>query len=224
MAVRKVLVAGGHTFGKLFPLVNHDVSYVNALSLPPHMKGNLQDYDLVVLTGGPDVDPEFYGHKKLPKTSSPSTARDEAEQDLFHRCASLGVAIVGVCRGAQILNVLNGGWIVQHVENHTRNHMITTKEGNHVYVSSTHHQMMVPSSDAIWESWAEGLSNVYEYDKKFKPKFPLSSNGKPKEPETVYYPYTQSLCIQWHPEYMRREDEAYTYFRELMVRYIWSEK
>ncbi len=71
--------------------------------------------DAVVLAGGPDVDPGHYGEPPHPRAGQPRPERDAAELAVLHRALERGIPVLGVCRGAQVLNVGLGGTLVQHV-------------------------------------------------------------------------------------------------------------
>ena len=71
--------------------------------------------DAVVLAGGPDVGPACYGASAHPRTGEPRPERDTAELAVLHRALDLGVPVLGVCRGVQVLNVGLGGTLIQHV-------------------------------------------------------------------------------------------------------------
>lgn len=71
--------------------------------------------DAVVLAGGPDVGPDRYGAAPHPRTGAPRPERDAAELAVLHRALERGIPVLGVCRGAQVLNVGLGGTLVQHV-------------------------------------------------------------------------------------------------------------
>jgi gamma-glutamyl-gamma-aminobutyrate hydrolase PuuD len=71
--------------------------------------------DAVVLSGGPDVAPARYGATPHPLTGRPRLDRDAAETAVLHRALERGIPVLGVCRGAQLMNVALGGTLVQHV-------------------------------------------------------------------------------------------------------------
>jgi gamma-glutamyl-gamma-aminobutyrate hydrolase PuuD len=71
--------------------------------------------DAVVLSGGPDVAPARYGAVPHPLTGNPHAERDAAEAAMLHRALQRGIPVLGVCRGAQLMNVALGGTLVQHV-------------------------------------------------------------------------------------------------------------
>jgi gamma-glutamyl-gamma-aminobutyrate hydrolase PuuD len=71
--------------------------------------------DALVVTGGPDVDPDTYGAPPHPRTGPPRIERDAAEFAMLRRALHRAVPVLGVCRGLQVLNVVLGGTLVQHV-------------------------------------------------------------------------------------------------------------
>lgn len=83
-----------------------------------------------------------------------------------------------------------------------------TKEGNTYGMNSCHHQMCypydLPTTDYEVLAWTEGLSDHYTADVPKKTKFPkvaLDDKGVFKEPEMIWYPKTNCLGVQGHPEW-----------------------
>jgi putative glutamine amidotransferase len=75
----------------------------------------LDGLDGLVLTGGRDVDPASYGQPPHPTTDEPARERDAWELALVLRALERGLPVLGICRGAQILNVALGGTLHQHL-------------------------------------------------------------------------------------------------------------
>ncbi|WP_442930704.1 gamma-glutamyl-gamma-aminobutyrate hydrolase family protein [Mycolicibacterium sp. 050232] len=102
-----------------------------AVLLPPQpVDGDVVDLvldrvDGLVITGGPDVDPARYGQQSHPATNRPATARDAWEFALLEAALQRGIPVLGVCRGAQVLNTVLGGTLHQHLPD---------------VIGSTHHQ------------------------------------------------------------------------------------
>ena len=172
--------------------------------------------DLVCFTGGEDVDPSLYGCHKHPSTCS-NHYRDEAEIAVVNECIEHGIAMVGICRGGQLLNVMNGGKMYQDVRNHTRDHYALI-ENKAVQVTSTHHQMMKPSEQGNVLGIAYiSPSRVYVDEKGNIIKDSVSV----EEPdiEVVFYPITKSLCFQPHPEF-NPHSECTSAFFSLINKYL----
>jgi putative glutamine amidotransferase len=168
---------------------------------------NLNDLDCVVFTGGTDINPSIYGEVPHPATSRPDIKRDKEEVSIFELCTSWGIPMIGICRGAQLLCALNGGKLHQDVRGHTREHKMFTNKRS-MWVSSTHHQMMKPNYHGIVLGWAnQGV-------------LPDES----PEPEVVWWPGSCSLGVQYHPEYLSSEEEAFKYFVSLAKALLNEEK
>lgn len=89
--------------------------------LPPQPAGDgaaarvLDGLDGLVITGGADVDPAAYGHDAHPRTDSPAMDRDAWEFALLAAAMERRMPVLGICRGAQVLNVALGGTLHQHL-------------------------------------------------------------------------------------------------------------
>jgi putative glutamine amidotransferase len=71
--------------------------------------------DGVMLCGGRDVEPARYGQEPLETTEQSDTLRDNTEDLVLGAAIAAGLPILGICRGAQMLNVHRGGSLIQHV-------------------------------------------------------------------------------------------------------------
>src|SRR5215217_3528318 len=75
----------------------------------------IEQIDAVLLTGGGDVDPVFYGQERHPTVFDAEPGRDEFEIDLARRAMMSDVPLLAICRGAQVLNVAAGGTLIQDI-------------------------------------------------------------------------------------------------------------
>lgn len=184
---------------------------------------NMLKADLVLFGGGTDISPHLYRQTPGRHTQRSDKGRDEQEERIFKWAIKYEVPMIGLCRGAQLLEALSGGKLIQHVSNHHSHHEIITREGLKLEVNSLHHQMAYPYDMNINDyeviAWSEGLSNTYldEDDKEMciGGIWPLTESEF-KEPEIVYYTKTNSLGIQSHPEFMGYPKETTKYIIELM--------
>lgn len=167
-------------------------------------KKTLPLVDLIIFTGGEDVHPAMYG-ENLGKYTHTNESRDILERKAFdfQRSFHNKIPKLGICRGAQMLTVLSGGRLIQHVLNHNNSrHLIELRNGNHLEIPSDHHQMMFPyylNSDKYeLLGWSERfMSNIYFNGNNENIELPKGF----LEPEIVYYKNTNSFCIQAHPEW-----------------------
>lgn len=168
--------------------------------------------DGLLLSGGDDIDPAAYGQAPHPALGTPNVARDAHERDLLEAALGAGLPILGVCRGAQVLNVHLGGTLHQHVPAHTDAtlpidqafHRVAFADGSigrSVYgaeaaVNSLHHQGIDRVADGLDATGItvggpdDGLVEAVEIA------------GKPV------------LAVQWHPEMTGRVDPVFTWFVE----------
>lgn len=180
----------------------------------------IKECDMILFGGGTDVDPQLYGEQRGRYTQMPDRHRDLFERTVFMHAELLKKPMLGICRGAQFLTVMNEGTLIQHVTNHAgKFHYI---EGDRrVLVNSYHHQMMYPwSSDQIFNILgfsSETLSKTYlngQNEEIFQHR-PIDC-----EPEIVIWPKSKSLCIQGHPEWVELDHEFSIYSKDLIRRYL----
>ncbi len=75
----------------------------------------IDSLDGLIISGGKDVNPARYGQEPHPTTDDPRHDRDDWEDALLTAAIDRGLPFLGICRGAQILNVALGGTLVQHL-------------------------------------------------------------------------------------------------------------
>ncbi|MDP9164951.1 MAG: gamma-glutamyl-gamma-aminobutyrate hydrolase family protein [Actinomycetota bacterium] len=168
----------------------------------------LDGLDGLVLTGGRDVDPATYGQAPHPSTDEPARDRDAWEFALVRGALARGLPVLGICRGAQVLNVALGGTLHQHlpdVVGHYQHQLgnavfstssITTVPGTRLAAligASTnaqcyHHQAIAElGTGLIASAWdADGVIEAVEM---------IAGRG---EATASSQPFV--LAVQWHPE------------------------
>ena len=124
-------------------------------------------FDGLLLCGGGDMDPALFGQEDR-GSHPPDPERDRAELALVRSFLGAGKPILGICRGAQVLNVALGGTLVQdlgrtlnpfHVwDRGDKVHPISAPEGSllrRLYgpvfpVNSAHHQAADRPGEGLW--------------------------------------------------------------------------
>lgn len=138
--------------------------------------------DGLLITGGPDLEPEVYGEQPLNDTVKPMPERTAFEKPLFQAFLDRGKPILGICRGCQFINAVMGGTLYQdlleqkgwvHFNAQIR-HEVYAEEGSVLYrlfgpkfrTNSTHHQAvkdLAPGFHVTARS-VEGIVEAYEHD------------------------------------------------------------
>ena len=195
-------------------IVGRKLSYYDPFSVFGTLTESIEDASLVVFTGGADVSPHLYNENAHPTTYN-DEQRDKQEELAFNKAVRLKKNIVGICRGAQFICVMNGGKLIQDANNHGHcNHPITTDDGREITVTGDHHQMQLPPDNAVPIAWAEPRLSTYYHG---GPGIELNPE---KEHDVVWYPNTNALGIQYHPEWMERQSEGLLYSQELIERFF----
>ena len=138
--------------------------------------------DGLILAGGSDIDPAAYGAQTHPETGTTWPERDRFELGLGTRALERDMPVLGVCRGMEMLNVIRGGTLNQHLDDlslhrHTpgafSDHGVRLEPGSlaarvvgaeRTEVKSAHHQGLDELGDGVVASgWADdGLIEAVE--------------------------------------------------------------
>jgi len=168
-------------------------------ALPDAVAGVLDGLDGLVVTGGADIDPVHYGEEPHAENDSPRPERDAWELALVEAAGTRGMPFLGICRGAQVLNIARGGTLLQHVPDVVGNkeHEGDGDRFGHVSVTT------LPGTRAATLLPASGSVPVYHHQAIDKPGAGLvvSALSEYGIVEAVEDP-TAAFClaVQWHPE------------------------
>lgn len=166
--------------------------------------------DGLVLTGGADLDPVHYDQEPDPGLGAVEPDRDVWEMALLGAARERGVPVLAICRGLQLVNVVFGGTLRQHVEleegvghpqwetdGHEQTHRVHVVDGTmagaiydgELGVNSLHHQVV--------DEVGEGLI--------------VSAKAPDGVVEGLESPDGKILAVQWHPELLKKPDPAFVW-------------
>ena len=172
-----------------------------AVVLPPAATSDaevLDRLDAVVFAGGADLDPALYDQPAHERTTGLRPERDAAEVPLMRAALDRDLPLLGICRGMQVLSVVSGGTLQQHLpdvvghEGHRPQPGVYGRHGvrlapgslahrllgDEVSVPSYHHQGLASAGSLTVTGWADDES-----------------------PEVVEDPTRRfALGVLWHPE------------------------
>lgn len=216
MEKMKILLAGDKNMEAYVQAVALAGGLPDAQRLPPVNT----DYDGLLLCGGNDIDPAFYG-EEIDGAVEIHRERDDAEMALVKAYLAAGKPIFGICRGLQLLNVYFGGSLHQDLADAC---IHTNKED----YSTAHGVTAVPGGLCHGLYGEEFAINSYHHQGIKALGKGLRVDARSGELiEAVVHETMPVMAVQWHPERMcgeyRREDTAdglplFQYFLELCER------
>jgi putative glutamine amidotransferase len=182
----------------------------------PGSSAMLSRADGLLFTGGGDVEPARYGAVQDPESGGIDVDRDRAEVELVAEATEVGIPVLAICRGIQIVNVARGGTLVQHLPTVTiEPHLVIDRpyelvhavridpdsELRHIlgadelWVNSLHHQAVDVVGDGLRAvAWAEDGTI-----------------------EAVEDQRSRIIGVQWHPEQISDQAQQRRLFSWLVV-------
>jgi len=176
----------------------------------------LRDYarelDGLVLQGGADLSPAMYGEEPLRPEWAGDPVRDDYEIELFREFVEAGRPVLGICRGAQLVNVAFGGTLWQDVA--TQIPGSNTHRSPSAYDQNFHEVSFEPGSGLaqLYPDAPTARVNSIHHQAVRKLGRDLRIEAW-SEPDRVVEAVRWTgrgwvLGIQWHPEFMRPGDEG----------------
>ncbi|MEU5184428.1 gamma-glutamyl-gamma-aminobutyrate hydrolase family protein [Streptomyces longwoodensis] len=177
-----------------------------AVVLPPDDRDAdvLDRLDGLLLPGGADIDPAYYGQARHPATDQPSRDRDAGELLLLRAALERDLPVLGVCRGLQLLVLLYGGTLHQHLPDVLGHSGHLPQEG----VLGEHAVEFTAGSRAAAVYGPSARVNSHHHQGVADPGgLQVSGRSHDRLPEAVEDPAKRFvLGVQWHPELS--DDEA----------------
>ncbi|NTW70863.1 MAG: gamma-glutamyl-gamma-aminobutyrate hydrolase family protein [Eubacteriaceae bacterium] len=173
----------------------------------------IEKLDGIILSGGVDVHPSYYGEEPMRMLGYVDVVRDEFEIALFKQALERKISVFGICRGMQLMNVALGGTLYQDIptqieesiqhnqmtKGHIPNHYVHfdgesfLREiyGEKGFVNSFHHQTIKAIADGLVPTgWS-----------------------KDRIIEAVEYKGNSNVFgVQWHPE-LTDDKESFELFK-----------
>lgn len=178
---------------------------------PSLAKDYIDMVDKLILSGGQNVDPSFYGEDKEIESDDYLLERDEFELALIAEALQQGKPIFAVCRGMQLLNVALGGSLHQEVEDHWQENQ-----------RGTSHSLQVKPHSRVSHLFGQ-VSQINSFHRQsIKELAPglVATAHDPRDGTIEAVEGTGGLAllgIQWHPEFLCQDcDKNQQLFRYLI--------
>jgi putative glutamine amidotransferase len=176
--------------------------------------------DGLLLTGGGDIDPAWFGEEPIPGLGWIDPKRDHLEICLVRRMLEENKPILAICRGCQILNVAAGGDMFQDLYGQREGLLQHRQKAPRFHLS---HSVEVAEGSLLHRIAGSSAIKVNSFHhqavRKVAPGFiacATAKDGVIEGVESVRHPFV--LGVQWHPEHLSATDDVSRRLFEAFVR------
>lgn len=181
-----------------------------ALLIPPgqtNLDALLRVLDGLILSGGGDIDPVHYASPGHPAVYMIDGPRDALELELAQLAVAAELPTLGVCRGAQLINVAFGGTLVEHLPDEIDNTIAHRREPQ----GAVQHAVNIAPGSRLAAILGSGEMVVASWHHQAirtpAPVLHVTATAADGTVEAVEHPgHTWMLAVQWHPEMTAAKD------------------
>lgn len=158
--------------------------------------------DGLLLTGGGDVDPSFFGQKPIPQLGEVTARRDTTELMLVRMAANRNIPMLGICRGCQLLNVAFGGTLYQDIYTRPGGDLLDHRSADGTY---TEHTVTVDTSSRLFKVLGDTVVTVNSSHHQAIDRVADGAKVAARAPDGIveaidFHPQRRVSGVQWHPE------------------------
>ena len=207
-------------------------SYINAIvqagGMPVLVPSMLVEEDFldlysrlegILFSGGGDVSLEYFNGINHPRIGEVDQQRDTTEISLMRTAVKDGKPILGICRGAQVMNVALGGTLYTHIHDQLQGALDHDYPGDLRRVLV--HPVNVDETTRSAEIFGETLLNVnslhHQGLKDIAPSLRVAGHAPDGLVEVVEIPdHPYAVAVQWHPEWLTDQLPTQRLFRSFV--------
>lgn len=184
-------IIGAAALPIVFPIGNPDLAseYINSV-------------DALVLAGGQDVSPEYFGEEPHIHLHETDRSRDAFEVALVLEAIQQEKPILGICRGLQIINVALGGTLYQDLNSQYENLAVKHNQYPTKWYTPTHRLLLTRKSwlDSILDNHHLVNSFHHQAVKTLADGLQLDATSSDGIVEAISDESRDIYAVQWHPE------------------------
>ena len=175
-------------------------------------KHTLERFDGLLISGGSDVDPSLYG-EEVSGSVEPDIAADRSDLAYLEAARSLGMPVLGICKGLQITNIAFGGSLHQDIWSCDGNHPARPEhhaepelsEAADAFLADRHEVSLTAGSlieAVIGASSLTTNSLHHQAADRIGDELLVTGRADDGTVEVLEHPDGRLLAVQWHPERM----------------------
>jgi putative glutamine amidotransferase len=185
----------------------------------PFQEELLERLDGLILSGGGDVDPAYYGGRPHPTMFSIDAERDESELALVQQLVARGTPALCICRGAQVANVALGGTLVEHLPDEVGEAVIHRAAPE--APAALHTVNVEPDSrlaEVMGQNEVRPVSWHHQAARDVAPDLRVVAQAADGTIEALEMPsHPWLIALQWHPEITAGDDPSQQRIFEALV-------
>lgn len=173
----------------------------------------------ILFSGGGDVSLKYFSGSDHPRIGEVDESRDTTEITLMRAAVNDGKPILGICRGAQVMNVALGGTLYTHIYDQLKGAL------DHAYPGDLRralvHTVNVDETTRSAEIFGETLLNVnslhHQGLKDIAPVLKVAGYAPDGLVEIVEIPdHPYAVAVQWHPEWLTDQPAMQRLFKSFV--------
>ena len=176
-------------------LQKYDCNCIMLTTKNPALEEVLSLCDGLLVTGGADLDPMYYGEKNEGKSEEVSKDLDDLDKQVIEYAVKNKIPLLGICRGHQSINVFLGGSLHQHIDGHSN-------------IVDGHEVETLPNRMLKFDSKIIANSYHHQAVNKLAPDMIEIARHIDGTNEAIIHKDLPIIGIQWHPEKSPEKKES----------------
>lgn len=169
---------------------------------PVLMEKTVSMLDGLMMSGGEDIHPLYYGEEVKEKCGGINEKRDLYELTLLKKAMDRNIPVLGVCRGLQLINVAMGGSLYQDIPSEKETNINHGQYENSLVPA---HDVTLIEGSEVYKIYGQNRLGVnsrhHQGIKKVAPGLKITAWSTDSIPEAIEaYPVKSVMAVQWHPE------------------------
>ncbi|QSX04864.1 gamma-glutamyl-gamma-aminobutyrate hydrolase family protein [Sedimentibacter sp. zth1] len=167
--------------------------------------------DGLIISGGEDINPEYYKEQPIQELGRLSPDRDLTESILIKKAIENKIPLLGICRGCQFINAIMGGTLYQDIYKQLKD--VNGHSPSNISNDLLYHDVEILEDTLLHNILKKDIVRVNSFHhqaiKIVGRGLKISAKSKDGIIEAVESEDGNILCVQWHPESLSEKYEDF---------------